>query len=52
MQLIIYPTHTTFGTGKINYAPFCKVNRLFKEHREDFRILCWILLAKPLQKSA
>jgi len=51
-QLIIYPTHATFGAGKINYAPLCKVNRLYEEHREDFRILCWILLARLLQKSA
>jgi len=51
-QLIIYPTHATFGTGKINYAPLCEVNRLYEEHGTDFRILCSILLARPLQKSA
>jgi len=51
-QLIIYPTHTTFSAGKINYAPLCEVNRLYEEHGTDFRILCLILLAKPLQKSA
>jgi hypothetical protein len=51
-QLIIYPTHATFGAGKINYAPLCEVNRLYEEHRTNFRILCLILLAKPLQKSA
>jgi hypothetical protein len=51
-QLIIYPTHATFGAGKINYAPLCEVNRLYGEHGADFRILCLILLASPLQKSA
>jgi hypothetical protein len=51
-QLIIYPTHTTFGAGKINYAPLCEVNRLYGEHGTDFRIFCLILLARPLQKSA
>jgi hypothetical protein len=51
-QLIIYPTHATFGAGKINYAPLCKIDRLYGEHRSDFRILCLILLARPLQKSA
>jgi len=51
-QLIIYPTHATFGAGKINYAPLCEVNRLYGEHGTDFRILCLILLARPLQKSA
>jgi len=51
-QLIIYPTHATFGTGKINYAPLCEVNRLYGEHRQDFRILSLILLATLLQKSA
>jgi hypothetical protein len=51
-QLIIYPTHATFGTGKINHAPLCEVHRLYEEHGADFRILCWILLARPLQKSA
>jgi hypothetical protein len=51
-QLIIYPTHATFGAGKINYAPLCEVNRLYGEHATDFRILCLILLARPLQKSA
>jgi hypothetical protein len=33
-QLIIYPTHATFGTGKINYAPLCEVNRLYGEHAQ------------------
>jgi hypothetical protein len=51
-QLIIYPTHATFGASKINYAPLCEVNRLYGEHGADFRILCLILLARPLQKSA
>jgi hypothetical protein len=51
-QLIIYPTHATFGTGKINYAPLCEVDRLHGEHRQNFRILCLILLATLLQKSA
>jgi hypothetical protein len=51
-QLIIYPTHATFGTGKINYSPLCEVNRLYEEHGTDFRILCSILLATLLQKSA
>jgi hypothetical protein len=51
-QLIIYPTHATFGAGKINYAPLCEVNRLYGEHETHFRILCVILLARPLQKSA
>jgi hypothetical protein len=51
-QLIIYPTHATFGAGKINHAPLCEVHRLYGEHGRNFRILCLILLAKPLQKSA
>jgi hypothetical protein len=33
-QLIIYPTHATFGTGKINYTPLCEVNRLYEEHTQ------------------
>jgi len=33
-QLIIYPTHTTFGAGKINYTPLCEVNRLYEEHEQ------------------
>jgi len=33
-QLIIYPTHTTLGAGKINYAPLCEVNRLYEEHEQ------------------
>jgi hypothetical protein len=33
-QLIIYPTHATFGAGKINYAPLCEVNRLYEEHEQ------------------
>jgi len=51
-QLIIYPTHATFGAGKINYSPLCEVNRLYGEHEENFRLLCPILLATLLQKSA
>jgi len=51
-QLIIYPTHATFSAGKINYAPLCEVNRLYGEHVPNFRILCSILLATLLQKSA
>jgi len=51
-QLIIYPTHATLGTGKVNYAPLCEVNRLYEEHVGDFRILCRILLARLLQKRA
>jgi hypothetical protein len=33
-QLMIYPTHATFGTGKINYSPLCEVHRLYREHRK------------------
>jgi len=33
-QLIIYPTHATFGTGEINYTPLSEVNRLYEEHKE------------------
>jgi hypothetical protein len=50
-QLIIYPTHATFGTGKINYAPLCEVNRLYEEHEEDFTIFTKLLLAKDLHQS-
>jgi hypothetical protein len=50
-KLTIYPTNTTLIAGKINYAPLCEVNRLYGEHGTDFRILCSILLARPLQKA-
>jgi hypothetical protein len=33
-QLIIHPTHATFGTGKINYTPLCEVDRLYGEHEQ------------------
>jgi len=50
-KLTIYPTHATFGTGKINYAPLREVNRLYEEHAENFTIFTKLLLAKHLHKS-
>jgi hypothetical protein len=54
-QLIIYPTHATFGAGKINYAPLCEVNRLYEEHEQILeyfaqyflQILCTKALRAP-----